>query len=129
MIGIAAMGVTFWLVIGAVFVANSYFAHNVRMARYRVMQTLADKGQPVPLELLNQPGKPGGSSPVWLMRGGLVLISIGGALSIFFWSMSAQSIFHGPIESGQWLPTIGLFPLSIGIALVLLARHERSHTP
>jgi hypothetical protein len=123
--GFVAVAITFWAVIGIVIVANGYFVYQVRMARYRVMQTLAEKGQPVPLELFNGPRK---SAPVGLMRGGVVLICIGLALGTFFWSMTAQSMFHGPIEGASWLPTLGLFPFMIGLALLLMAMFERNRT-
>lgn len=117
------VAVTFWLVIAVVLVANGYFVYQVRMARYRVMQTLAEKGQPVPLELFTGPRK---SAPVGLMRGGIILLFIGLALGTFFWSMTSQSYFHGPIESAGWLPTLGLFPIMIGLALLLMAMFERN---
>jgi len=120
--GIITVAIVFWLVICIVIVANGYFVYQVRMARYRVMQTLADKGQPVPTELL------GGASrraPTGLMRGGIVLVCLGLALGGFFWSMTDQWLFHGPIEHVQWLPTIALFPLMIGVALLVMAMFER----
>jgi hypothetical protein len=40
--------------------------------------------------------------------------------------MTAQSVFHGPIENVAWLPTIGLFPIAIGFALLLMAMLERN---
>lgn len=120
--GFMMVAITFWLVIGVVVVANGYFVFQVRMARYRVMQTLADKGQPVPVELFNGPRR---AAPVGLMRGGIVLAAIGVALMTFFWSMTAQSWFHGPIESASWLPTIGFLPFMLGVALLLMARVER----
>ena len=121
--GFVTVAITFWLVIAVVLVANGYFVYQVRMARYRVMQTLAEKGQPVPLELFNGPRK---SAPVGLMRGGIILVFIGTALGVFFWSMTAQSVFHGPIVSASWLPTLGLFPIMIGLALLLMAMFERN---
>jgi hypothetical protein len=121
--GFITVAITFWLVIGVVLVANGYFVYQVRIARYRVMQTLADKGQPVPLELFNGPRR---SAPVGMMRGGIVLVCIGVALMTFFWSMTDQTFFHGPIESASWLPTIGFFPFMIGIALLLMAMFERN---
>lgn len=120
--GFVLVAIVFWAVIGAVLVANGYFVYQVRMARYRVMQTLADKGQPVPLELFNGPKR---AAPVGLTRGGIVLVCIGVALMTFFWSMTAQSIFHGPIESASWLPTIGFLPFMLGVSLLLMARSER----
>jgi len=113
------IAVTFWTVIGIVIVANGYFVYQVRMARYRVMQTLADKGQPVPLELFSGPVR---QAPVGLMRAGIILVCLGAALGTFFWSMTG---FHGPIEGASWLPSVALFPLMIGIGLLLMARLER----
>ncbi len=121
--GFFAVAALFWAVIGIVVVANGYFVYQVRMARYRVMQTLADKGQPVPLELFNGPRR---AAPVGMMRGAIVLLCIGGALGFFFWSLTAQSPFDGPIEHAAWLPTIGLFPGGIGLALLLMALFERN---
>ena len=116
------VAVSFWIVIGVVLVANGYFVYQVRMARYRVMQTLADKGQPVPPELLSGNVR---QAPVGMMRGAIILLCLGGALSFFLWSMTAQSVFHGPITDVAWLPTIGLFPMAVGFALLLMARLER----
>jgi hypothetical protein len=121
--GFVTIAITFWLVIAIVLVANGYFVYQVRMARYRVMQTLAEKGQPVPLELFNGPRR---SAPVGLMRGGIILVCIGVALGAFFWSMTSQSAFHGPIESANWLPTLGLFPFMIGFSLLVMAMFERN---
>ena len=121
--GFIAVAIMFWAVIGFVLVANGYFVYQVRLARYRVMQTLADKGQPVPLELFNGPRR---SAPVGLMRGGIVLVCIGVALMMFFWAMTDQSVFHGPIESASWLPTIGFFPFMIGVSLLVMAMFERN---
>ena len=118
----ATLGAVFWVVIGTVLIANGFFVFQVRMARYRVMQTLAEKGQPVPIEMFNGNVR---NAPVGMMRGAIVLLCIGTALGIFFWSMTAQSIFHGPIESAAWLPSLALFPILLGLALLLMALLER----
>jgi len=122
MTGIFFTAITFWIVLGVIFVANGYFVFQVRMARYRVMQTLAEKGQPVPVELFQGPVR---QAPVGMVRGGIILVSIGVAFAVFFWSLTAQSVFNGPIESAAWLPTISLLPISIGAALLLMAMFER----
>lgn len=123
---ILSIAVTFWIVIGIVIVANGYFVYQVRMARYRVMQTLADKNQPVPLELFNGPRR---TASVGMIRGGIVMCSLGFALGFFLWAMTAQSIFAGPIESVGWLPTVALFPIMIGVALLLMAMVGRNNPP
>jgi hypothetical protein len=53
-------------------------------------------------------------------------VAIGIALMTFFWSMTAQSWFHGPIEDVSWLPTLGFFPFMIGVALLIMAAFERN---
>ena len=120
--GLFAVAALFWAVIGFVVVANGYFIYQVRMARYRVMQTLAEKGQPVPADLFNGPRR---TAHVGMLRGAIVLLCLGSALGVFFWSMTAQSIFHGPIESAAWLPSVALFPILLGFALLLMALLER----
>jgi hypothetical protein len=119
---IATMSAVFWIVIGTVLIANGYFAYQVRIARYRVMQTLAEKGQPVPVELFNGTLRPPHTG---LMRAAIILMAIGFALGVFFWSMTSVSIFHGPIDSALWLPTIGLFPFMVGFAFLVMALLER----
>lgn len=121
--GFVVIAIAFWVVIAVVLVANGFFVYQVRMARYRVMQTLAEKDQPVPLELFNGPRR---TAPVGLMRAGIVLVFLGMALMAFFWSMTSQSFFHGPIDNASWLPTLGLFPFMIGLALLLMAMFERN---
>ncbi|MBS0471742.1 MAG: hypothetical protein JSR60_11770 [Proteobacteria bacterium] len=122
MSGIVTVATVLWIVLGLVFIANGFFVYQVRMARYRVMQTLAEKGQPVPPELL------GGSvrrAHAGMMRGGIILIGLGAAFGVFLWAMTEQSMFHGPVGA-NWLPTLALFPLLLGLSLVLLAIFDRS---
>jgi hypothetical protein len=123
---IVAAAIAFWVVIGVVLVANGYFVYQVRMARYRVMQTLADKGQPVPPELFTGVLR---RAPAGLMRGGIVMTCLGLALGTFLWAMTAQSVFAGPIRDVGWLPTVALFPIMIGVALLLMAMFERRRAP
>ena len=120
--GMFAVAAMFWTVIGVIVVANGYFIYQVRLARYRVMQTLAEKGQPVPVELFNGPRR---TANTGMLRGAIVLLCLGSALGVFFWSMTAQSIFHGPIENAAWLPSIALFPVLLGVALLLMSLLER----
>ena len=87
---IVTAAIAFWIVVGIVIVANGYFVYQVRMARYRVMQILAEKGQPVPPELFTGVLR---RAPVGLIRGGIVMTCLGLALGTFLWAMTAQSVF------------------------------------
>ena len=118
--------VAIWVVVGIVLIANGYFVYQVRIARYRVMQTLADKNQPVPVELFTGVLR---RAPVGLMRGGIIMTCLGLALGIFLWAMTAQSVFAGPIREVGWLPTVALFPIMIGVALLLMALLDRRRLP
>ncbi|MBV9044859.1 MAG: hypothetical protein JO348_12825 [Alphaproteobacteria bacterium] len=120
------ISITFWVVIAVVVVANGYFVYQVRMARYRVMQTLADKNQPVPPELFSGPRS---SAHTGMIRGGIIMVALGFALGVFLWSMTAQSVFAGPIQGVGWLPTISLFPIAIGVSLLLMAMIGRGAPP
>ncbi|HWD27170.1 MAG TPA: DUF6249 domain-containing protein [Rhizomicrobium sp.] len=123
---IVLAGVAIWVVVGIVLIANGYFVYQVRIARYRVMQTLADKGQPVPPELFTGVLR---QAPVGLLRGGIVMTCLGLALGIFLWAMTAQSVFAGPIDNLGWLPTVAFFPIMVGVALLLMAMVDRRRLP
>src|SRR3954462_11582763 len=88
-----------------------YYKHRRLRLTPETIKLLAEKGQPVPPELLRPPGQPHAG-----LRGGLVLVGLGLALMVFF----AQ--IHGP-----W--SIGLIPGLIGAALLIAwaieSRRER----
>ena len=78
-----------------------YYKHRKLRLTHETIARLAEKGLPVPPELLRPPGQSYAG-----LRGGMMLIGLGIALAIFF-----QQI-HGP-----W--SIGLIPGMIGLALVV----------
>jgi len=78
-----------------------YYKHRKQRLTHETIARLAEKGLPVPPELLRPPGQSYAG-----LRGGMMLIGLGIALAIFF-----QQI-HGP-----W--SIGLIPGMIGLALVV----------
>jgi hypothetical protein len=88
-----------------------YYKHRRLRLTHETIKLLADKGLPVPPELL----RPQGQSNAGL-RGGLVLVGLGLALMIFFGQMR-----------GPW--SIGLIPGLIGVALLIAwaieSRRER----
>jgi hypothetical protein len=113
----------FWIAIALIAVAASFFSYLSRTARYRMLQSLAEKGQPLPPELLNTLADSNTGSRGTL-RGGIILICIGSALAFFLWAMTNNG-FDGPIEHLSWLPAVGAFPIMIGLGLLLIAIFDR----
>jgi hypothetical protein len=83
-----------------------YYKHRRLRILHETIARLVEKGLPVPPELLEPPRRGHAT-----LKGGLVLVALGIALSIFFLD------FGGP-----W--SIGLIPASIGIALLIAWRLE-----
>lgn len=83
-----------------------YFKHRKAQMNHETITRLAEKGLPIPPELLERP-RPGHAG----LRGGLVLVALGVALSIFF---------------AGWGPgwSIGLIPGLMGVALLVAWKIE-----
>ena len=99
-IALASIAMSFGLPLAIVAIILYYKHRKLRMT-HETIARLAEKGLPVPPELL----RPAASANTGL-RGGLILVGLGVALMIFF----AQ--VHGP-----W--SIGLIPTLIGAALIV----------
>ena len=100
-VAIAGMLVTFGLPLLLVAMVLYYKHRRVRMTHETIVR-LAEKGVPVPPELLAQP-RPSRASG---LRGGLVLVALGAGLSIYFLE-----------RGGAW--SIGLIPGLMGVALLV----------
>jgi Domain of unknown function (DUF6249) len=87
-----------------------YYKHRRQRMTHDTIVKLAEKGLPIPPELLEPPagGKHAQSSG---LRAGLVLVGLGIALGIFLWEI------HGP-----W--SIGLIPGLMGAALLIAWKIE-----
>jgi len=114
-------GIAFWVMIGAVIITAIYFRHQGRMARTRLLQTLAEKGQPIPAGLLNGDLKTK-TNPI---ARGIVLISVGLAAILFLWAITSGTF--GEKAPDTWLPFLGAFPLFIGIAYLAIGLYQRRH--
>lgn len=83
-----------------------YYKHRKALLMHETIAKLAEKGLPVPTELLTAPSPRHGG-----LRSGLVLVALGIALAIFF------------LEQGRtW--SIGLIPGLMGVAMLIAWRIE-----
>lgn len=105
-VAIAGMLVAFGLPLALVVAILDYKRRRMRMI-HETIARLADKGLPVPPELLEPPRRSQSG-----LRGGLVLVALGLAIGIFF----AQT-------GVPW--SIGLIPGLMGVALLLAWAIER----
>lgn len=85
-----------------------YYKHRKLRITHETIARLAEKGLPVPPELIEPPPRSQYSG----LRGGLVLIALGLGLAIFFWQMGVP-----------W--SIGLIPGLMGVALLIAWSIER----
>lgn len=108
LIPIVGMLVSFGLPLLLVAVILYYKHRKQRMAHDTIVR-LAEKGLPVPPELLEPPMPRKAYSSG--LRGGLVLVGLGIALAIFLWEIN-----------GPW--SIGLIPGLMGAALLLAWKIE-----
>jgi hypothetical protein len=84
-----------------------WFKHRKLKMTHETIARLAEKGLPVPPELLEPPARASNAA----LRGGLVLVGLGIALAVFF-----------ATTRGPW--SIGLIPGLMGVALLIAWRIE-----
>jgi hypothetical protein len=111
--------IIFWAAIVLIVLISSFFKSRSRIAKYKLLQTLAEKGQTLSPELLASVGTGRGDRPSGSpVSSGIFLMCIGIALAVFFWAMDGGgNPFMG--DHVSWLPVIGIFPFMIGLARVL----------
>ena len=105
LVAIVAMGVGFGLPLAMVAVILLY-KHRKAQLNHETILRLAEKGLPIPPELMEPPRRGNAG-----LRGGLVLLALGIALSVFF---------------AGWGPgwSIGLIPGLMGAALLIAWKIE-----
>jgi len=110
--------IIFWGAIVLIVVVSNYFSYKSSSSRHRMMETLAQKGQPIPPELLATTGRDRYRyhNPI---QSGIFLMCIGVALAVFFWAMSGGGNYFDGEHMPSWLPFIGIFPFMIGLARFL----------
>lgn len=113
----------FWIAIVVIVFMTQFFSYRERASRHRMIETLAEKGQPIPPEMLTN-GRGHGSD--WRynnpIQSGIFLMCIGVALAVFLWAMSGG--FSGDRDA-TWLPFVGIFPFMVGLARVLAGVVDR----
>ena len=117
----------FWGAIVLIVLVNGYFSYKNQQSRHRMMETLAEKGQPIPPEYVA-----GGRdyyryrSPI---QSGIFMMCIGIALAVFFWAMEGGGNFFDGDRVPNWLPVVGIFPFMVGLARFLGGLFDRPRDP
>ena len=115
----------FWGAIVLIVFAANFFSYRTQASRHRMMETLAEKGQPIPPELLTNT-RPYRNSFVSSVQSGIYLMCLGVALAVFFWAMSGGGeMFDSEGHMPHWLPVIGIFPFMLGLARFLGGMFDR----
>jgi hypothetical protein len=115
----------FWGAIVCFVLIGSYFKFKTRESEHRMLERLAEKGQSISPELLANIGRDDGNRP-GSITGALVLMFVGIGVAFMLWSMGgAGGFFHGDPGAENWLPTVGLIPFLIGVALLIGRLFER----
>jgi hypothetical protein len=123
----------FWGAIVLIVVGGSFFRYRESVSRDRTIQTLAEKGQPIPPELLtgHYYSDRGSYGRRYYRRSragrGVLLICIGIALFVFLggpdWNFDGSD-FH--VHHVAW---VGIFPFMIGVAYLIVGIFERPLPP
>jgi hypothetical protein len=115
----------FWGAIVCFVLIGSYFKYRTRESEHRMLERLAEKGQTISPDLLANIGRDDGHRS-GSITGALVLMFIGIGVAFMLWSMGGGGgFFHGDANTPNWLPTVGLIPFLIGVALLIGRLFER----
>ena len=113
----------FWLAIVAIVFVSCFFTYRTRASRHRMIETLAEKGLPIPPDYLE--GGRRDRSPRGGIASGIFLMCIGIALGVFFWAMTGWGNPITDPQGGSFLIFVGIFPFMIGLARILASPFER----
>jgi hypothetical protein len=114
-----------WTAIVIIVLVRGYFRHQTRVARYRLYETMAEKGQTVPPDTLAQMERHDCRDRT-SVGSGITLMCVGVGLGIFFWALSGgYGVFHHPSNVPDWLMFVGVIPFMIGLGRVLSAVFDK----
>jgi hypothetical protein len=114
-----------WIGIFAIVFVAIFFSHRERTRRYRLIEMLAEKGQPIPPEMLSGAVEGSGYRHGNAIGSGVFMMCIGIALAVFFWALSGGGSFISAGGVPNWLPVIGIFPFMTGLARIIGYLFER----
>ena len=104
-------------VIGIVLIGN-YFGYKRRASRDRLLEKLAEQGQPLPPDAFGGDRNP--------FTAAFILMSVGLSAALFFWAMTGGGgRFTGEPGVPNWLPVLGCFPFLLGVAKLFGAFADR----
>ncbi len=130
----------FWGAIVLIVFLGNFFGYRGRTSRHRMIEKLADKGQPIPPELLagNGCGNFYDGSRGWhrnSLTGGIYLMCVGVALFVFLWAMTTGdfNFFLGGNDNFHWsgpgwLPFVAIFPFMAGLSRIIAHIFDRPPT-
>lgn len=118
---------TLILMLGIVVIVfmTQFFSYRERASRHRVIETLAEKGQPIPPELLTRSRHGSDLRDNNPIQSGIFLMCVGVALAVFFWAMNGGGSFFDGEHVPNWLPFVGIFPFMVGLARLIAGIVER----
>jgi peptidoglycan/LPS O-acetylase OafA/YrhL len=119
----------FWVIVAVIAICAIFFRYRESVSRDRTIQTLAEKGQPIPPELIRDGYHHGYGYWGWRYRNpfrtGIILICVG--IAIFLSSAGHRSL--DPDNWHDWSLSGAVFPLMIGVALLVIGMFDRRPPP
>jgi len=123
--GAEAYSLIFWGAIVCFVLIGSFFRYKTRASEHRMLERLAEKGQTISPDLLHRIDRSDDGRKSGGVKPGIILMCIGIGVAVFFWAMTGGGgLFNGE-EVPNWLPTIGVIPFMIGVALFINGLLER----
>ena len=116
------VGAIFWLVMGGIAIAGILANTYAASKKTALIESFIEKGQPIPPGLLE-----GRKLYDWrgFMVAGVICVAAGIALLIFFCALITWQLSDDP--ETRFLPFISAFPISVGIACLLIAKYLKTN--
>jgi hypothetical protein len=115
----------FWLAIAAIAIASVYFRHATAARRTQVIQTMVEKGAPIPPDLFQEPRRQPINGHTFIAAG-ILLLGLAAAALVFFLALTSTTFNNGD-QAPRFVPFLSAFPFFIGIACLLTGRYLKSH--